>query len=79
MRVVLQTRSTVTGHAVPAQALVKHAANQNIVWVKQAPERFVPKVVLTQPLDGARVAVTQGLSDGDRVVVQGATLLNQVR
>ncbi|RVT83606.1 efflux RND transporter periplasmic adaptor subunit [Inhella crocodyli] len=79
VRVVLQTRSTVTGHAVPAQALMKNAANQTIVWVKQAPERFVPKVVLTQPLDGARVAVTQGLSDGDRVVVQGATLLNQVR
>ncbi len=79
VRVVLQSRATVSGHAVPAQALMKNAANQTIVWVKQSPERFVPRVVLTQALDGARVAVTQGLGDGDRVVVQGASLLNQVR
>jgi len=79
VRVVVQSRTTVKGHAVPAQALMKNPANQTIVWVKQAPERFVPKVVLTQALDGAQVAVTQGLEDGDRVVVQGATLVNQVR
>ncbi len=79
VRVVVQSRSTLKGHAVPAQALMKNPANQTIVWVKQAPERFVPKVVLAQALDGAQVAVTQGLEDGDRVVVQGATLVNQVR
>ncbi len=79
VRVVVQSRSTVQGHAVPALALMKNPANQTIVWVKQAPERFVPKAVQMQALDGARVVVTQGLSDGDRVVTQGATLLNQVR
>ena len=47
--------------------------------IDEIAERFVPKVVLTQALDGAQVAVTQGLEDGDRVVVQGATLVNQVR
>jgi membrane fusion protein, heavy metal efflux system len=79
VRVVVQSRSTVKGQAVPAQALMKNPSNQTIVWVKQAPERFVPKLVLVQALDGTQVAVTQGLSDGDRVVVQGATLVNQVR
>ncbi|MFO1250955.1 MAG: HlyD family efflux transporter periplasmic adaptor subunit [Inhella sp.] len=79
VRVVVQSRSRIKGHAVPAQALVKNPSNQTIVWVKQAPERFVPRVVQVQALDGARVAVTLGLSDGDRVVVQAATLLNQVR
>jgi len=79
VRVVVQSRSRIKGHAVPAQALVKNPANQTIVWVKQAPERFVPRVVQVQALDGMRVAVTQGLSDGDRVVIQSATLLNQVR
>lgn len=79
VRVVVQSRFTVQGHAVPAQALMKNPSNQTIVWVKQAPERFVPKVVQMQALDGARVAVTQGLADGDRVVVEGATLVNQVR
>jgi membrane fusion protein, heavy metal efflux system len=79
VQVLVHSRSTQAGHAVPAAALVKNAANQSTVWVKVAPERFVPKVVQAQPLDGVRVVVTQGLSDGDLVVSQGATLLNQVR
>lgn len=79
VRVVVQSRSTVKGYAVPAQALMKNPANQTIVWVKESPERFVPKLVQVQALDGARVAVTQGLHEGDRVVTQGATLVNQVR
>lgn len=79
VRVVVQSRSTVKGFAVPAQALMKNPANQNIVWVKQAPERFVPKLVQVQALDGVQLAVTQGLAEGDRVVVEGATLVNQVR
>ena len=79
VQVLVHSRSTQAGHAVPAAALMKNAANQRTVWVKVAPERFVPKVVQAQPLDGVRVVVTQGLSDGDLVVSQGATLLNQVR
>jgi membrane fusion protein, heavy metal efflux system len=79
VRVVVQSRSTVNGMAVPAAALMKNPSNQTIVWVKEAPERFVPKVVSVQPLDGAQVAVTAGLAAGDRVVTQGATLINQVR
>jgi membrane fusion protein, heavy metal efflux system len=69
----------VQGLAVPAAALMKNPSNQTIVWVKQAPERFVPRVVTVQPLDGATVAVTAGLVTGDRVVTLGATLVNQVR
>lgn len=79
VRVVVQSRTTVQGHALPARALMKNPANQTIVWVKRAPERFVPQVVQVQALDGVRVVVTQGLADGDRVVVDGATLVNQVR
>lgn len=79
VRVLLQSRSTVQGHALPAEALVKNPSNQTIVWVKQAPEHFVPRAVRWQVLDGRQVAVTEGLQDGDRVVVQGAALLNQVR
>ena len=58
---------------------MKNPSNQTIVWVKQEPERFVPKVVSVQPLDGANVAVTAGLAAGDKVVTLGATLVNQVR
>lgn len=79
VRVVAQSESLTQGFAVPAAALMKSPSNQTIVWVKTAPERFVPKVVRVAPLDGAHVAVTQGLAEGDRVVTQGATLVNQIR
>jgi hypothetical protein len=79
VRVFVQTRSLVKGVAVPAAALMKNPANQTIVWVKAAPERFEPRVVTTEPLDGVNVAVTSGLAAGERVATQGATLINQVR
>ena len=79
LQLVVQTRSRVQGVALPAAALQKNPANQPIVWVKSAAERFEPRVVTVQPLDGARVAVTQGLQAGERVVIQGAVLVNQIR
>ncbi len=79
VKVIAQTRSQLSGVPVPAAALMKNPANQTIVWVKAAPERFSPRVVQTEPLDGANVIVTSGLKAGERVAVQGAGLVNQVR
>lgn len=79
VKVFALTRSTVQGYRVPAAALVKNPANQAIVWVKTAPERFEPRTVTVESLDGANVAVTSGLKAGERVVTQAATLVNQVR
>jgi len=77
--VVAQTRQTVSGVRLPAAALVKNPANESIVWVKTAAERFAPRTVRTVPLDGAHVAVIAGLKAGERVVVSGASLINQIR
>lgn len=79
VKVLVQTRTTLKGVAVPAAALLKSPANQTIVWIKTAPERFEPRVVTVEPLDGVNVAVTAGLKQGDRVATQGATLINQIR
>lgn len=79
VRVFVQTRSTVPGIRVPMAALMKNPANQSIVWVKTAPERFEPRTVTAEPLDGTHVAVTSGLKAGDRVAVRAATLINQIR
>lgn len=79
VKVFALTRSTVQGYRVPAAALVKNPANQAIVWVKTAPERFEPRTVTTESLDGISVSVTAGLKAGDKVATQGATLINQVR
>ena len=69
----------VNGIAIPSAAVVKNASNQTIVWVKKEPELFEPKVVLTEPLNGVEVLVRNGLTGNERVVVQGSTLINQVR
>jgi hypothetical protein len=79
VRVFVQTRDKVKGISVPVAALMKNPANQSVVWVKTAPERFEPRTVTIEPLDGVNAAVTSGLKPGDRVATQGATLINQVR
>ena len=79
IRVVIQTKDKVKGMAVPVSALMKNPANQSIVWVKTAAERFTPRTITFEPLDGTRVAVTSGLESGDLIAAQGATLINQVR
>jgi multidrug efflux pump subunit AcrA (membrane-fusion protein) len=68
---------------LPASALTRNTANQVVVWVKTAPERFEARAIRSEPLDGVRVLVPGGpgsaLKAGDRVVVQGASLLAQIR
>lgn len=79
VQVLVHSRSTVQGVRLPAAALVRSASNQTMVWVKAAPERFEPRVVTSTPLDGATVAVSAGLKPGERVVSEGALLINQIR
>lgn len=79
VQVVVQTKSQLSGVPVPSAALARDASNQAIVWVKVAPERFAPRVLTTEPLDGANVVATAGLQPGERVVHQGASLVNQIR
>ena len=79
VKVLVQTNRTIKGVPVPAAAVVKNASNQDIVWVHGEPENFIARIVQFVALDGANVTVTEGLKAGDRVVVQGASLLNQVR
>lgn len=79
VKVVLQTGQTVQGFPLPAAAVVKNASNQDMVWVHTGAETFVARTVRATALDGATVAVVDGLKAGERVVVQGASLVNQVR
>jgi hypothetical protein len=79
LEVHVQHRTQLQGLRVPSTALAKNPANETILWVKTAAEQFAPRVVTAAPLDGSSVAVTAGLAAGDRVAVQGANLINQVR
>jgi cobalt-zinc-cadmium efflux system membrane fusion protein len=64
---------------VPTSAVVKNASNQDMVWVHTGAETFVPRTVRVAPLTGSTMSVTNGVKAGDRVVSQGAPLINQVR
>ena len=77
--VVVSMRERLTGFVLPAQAVVRNPANEPIVWIKSGAERYIPQPVRVRPLDARTVVVTQGLGADNRVVVQGAALLAQIR
>lgn len=79
LKVLAQTRASQAGVAIPAAAVVRNAANESVVWVHESAERFVSRKVKAVALDGYSVAVTDGLKGGERVVVQGAASLAQIR
>ena len=79
LKVQVSMKSTVRGMPLPMAALTRNTANQVIVWIKTQPERFEARAVQTQPLDGVQVLVSTGLKSGERVVVQGASLISQIR
>lgn len=67
------------GFVLPAQAVVRNPANEPVVWIKSGAERFIPQPVQFRTLDAHTVVVTQGLGTDNRVVVQGAPLIAQIR
>ncbi len=77
--VVAQSKERTKGVVLPAQAVVRNPSNEPIVWIKSGAERFIPQPVQFRPLDAGTVVVTQGLSADNRVVVQGAPLIAQIR
>lgn len=73
----LKTRSR--GVVLPREAVVRNTANEPIVWIKSGAERYLPQPVQAQSLDARNVIVVEGLGDDNRVVVQGAALIAQIR
>lgn len=77
--VLATSAERVKGIVLPAQAVVRNPSNEPIVWIKSGAERFIAQPVQFRPLDAGTVVVTQGLSADNRVVVQGAPLIAQIR
>lgn len=77
--VFAETASVTLGIAAPREAVIRGANGEDIVFVHVAPELFEPRAVRTEPLDGGRVIIVAGIAAGDRMVTQGAELLNQLR
>ncbi len=77
--VVAELAEQVSGLILPRAAVVRAANGEQVVWRHVEPESFAAAPVRVEPLDAARVLVVAGLRAGERVVVQGAGLVNQVR
>jgi len=76
---IASLREKVHGYVLPAQALVRSPTNEPVVWVKAGAERFVSQPVQFRAIDASTVVITQGLGADNRVVVQGAPLIAQIR
>ena len=70
---------TIEGIVLPAKAIVLSANNLPQVWIKLSAERFLPQIVEYEELEPGFVVITKGLGADNRVVVEGSSLLNQVR
>ncbi len=77
--VVASINQQVKGIVLPAQAVTRSPSNEPVVWVKAGAERYVPQPVQVQPVDAQTIVVTKGLGANNRVVVQGASLIAQIR
>jgi len=79
LTVLVATDDTKQGLAVPRSSVVRGSNGQDFVYEHMAPERFMPRSVRTEPLDGDRVLIVSGFTPGKRIVSQGADLLDHVR
>ncbi|MBN8751063.1 MAG: efflux RND transporter periplasmic adaptor subunit [Variovorax sp.] len=77
--VIATLNETVKGYVLPTRAVVRNPANEPVVWIKSGAQRFIPQPVQYRALDASRVVVTQGLGADNRVVVEGASLIAQIR
>jgi RND family efflux transporter MFP subunit len=77
--VLARSGAPIEGLIIARDAVVRSSNGEAVVWAHVEPERFEPKPVRTQPFDATRVIVAAGLTEGDRIVVRGAELINQIR
>jgi hypothetical protein len=79
LTVLAATQEERRGIAVPRTSVLRGPNGQSIVYEHTNAERFLPREVRVQPLDGTRVLIVSGIEAGRRIVTQGAELLNQIR
>jgi RND family efflux transporter MFP subunit len=74
-----QLSETVSGVIVGRDAIVRGGNGETLVWRHVEPEHFEARPVRVEAFDAARVLIVAGVTEGDRIVVRGAELINQIR
>lgn len=77
--VLAETGEPLTGIVLPRAAVVQAPNGQNVVFRHVEPERFEPKPVRFIEIDGSRVLLTSGVEAGEKIAVEHAALINQIR
>ena len=77
--VIAQNGDSVAGIIVPRDAVVRGTNGEPVVWRHTDPERFEARPVRTEPFDATRLVIRSGVADGERIVIRGSELINQVR
>ena len=74
-------RETGSGSAAPAmEASPAGTGNgEPVVWRHTDPERFEARPVRTEPFDATRLVIRAGVAEGERIVIRGSELINQIR
>ncbi len=79
VKVLVETGSPIEGLIVPRAAIAQAPNGQMVTFKRLAAERYQPTAIRFEQVDVDRVHITEGLSSGDQIVVQGAPLVNQIR
>ncbi|MBM1174975.1 efflux RND transporter periplasmic adaptor subunit [Microvirga arabica] len=77
--VFAQNGASVRDIIMPRDAVVRGANGEAVVWRHTDPERFEARPVRTEPFDATRVVIRAGLAEGERIVIRGSELINQIR
>lgn len=77
--VLAETGKPMNGLVVPRSAVVQAPNGEYVVFKHVEPERFEPKPVRFVDVDGERVVLTAGIAAGEKIAVQSASLINQIR
>lgn len=77
--VLIEVGEPMTGIILPRSAVVQAPNGQHVVFRHVEPERFEPKPVKFVEIDATRAMLTAGVEPGDKIAVEAATLINQIR
>ena len=75
VEIYLKAQSNAEVLTVPNSALIEEQGNFSVL-VQLSPEKFEKREVKTGSTDGIRTAILRGLTQNERVVLKGATLVN---
>jgi len=77
--VLVRSQRMLTGIVLPLSSVVRASNGQMVVWEHIAAERFAPRAVRIESLDGERIVVVAGIEADQRIVISAAEMLNQIR